>query len=110
MIKSRLIEILRTCSKKELRELKKWVQSPAHNQREDVVRLYEYLLEDEHLWKDEFIAKSVAYRRIYPKEAFDDAKMRQTLFFFMKTLEEFLIYQDPLHVTQASSLSRVLGY
>jgi hypothetical protein len=94
MKKSRLIEILRTCSKRELRELKKWVQSPAHNQREDVVSLYNYLIEDEHLWKDEFIAKSVAYRWVYRNESFDDAKMRQTIFFLMKAVDEYLIYQE----------------
>ncbi len=94
MKKSRLIEILRTCSKKELRELKKWVHSPAHNQREDVIRLYEYLLEDNHLWKDEFVAKSVAHRWVFQAEPFDDAKFRQTMYFLMKAVEAFLIYQE----------------
>ncbi len=94
MKKSRLIEILRTCNKREFRELKKWVLSPAHNQREDVIRLYNYLIEDEHLWKDEFVAKSVAYRWVYPREEFNDAKMRQVIYFLMKAVEEFLIYQE----------------
>lgn len=94
MKKSRLVEILKTCSKKELRELKKWVQSPAHNQREDVISLYKYLIEDEHLWKDEFVAKAAAYRWVYGKGVFDDAKMRQVIFFLVKSVEEFLIYQE----------------
>jgi hypothetical protein len=94
MQKSRLIEILRTCSKKELRDLKKWVQSPAHNLREDVILLYDYLLEDDHLWKDEFVAKAIAYARLYPNEAYDDAKMRQVMHFLIKTMEDFLIYQE----------------
>ena len=94
MKNSRLIQILRSCSKKELRELKKWVNSPAHNQREDVILLFNYLIEDGYLNKDEFIAKSQVFKWVYPKTSFDDAKMRQTIFFFMKCLEEFLIFQE----------------
>ncbi|MFK7808197.1 MAG: hypothetical protein AB8F74_10395 [Saprospiraceae bacterium] len=94
MIRSRLVEILRVCNKKELRELKKWVHSPAHNLREDVILLYNYLVEDGYLWEDEFIAKSVVYPRVYPKEEYNDAKMRQVIHFLMKSVEEFLIYQE----------------
>ena len=94
MVKSHLVQILRTFSKKELRELRKWLQSPAHNQREDVVRLLEYLVEDDHLYKDAFLDKKSVFRWIHPKETFDDAKIRQTIFFFMKALESFLIYDE----------------
>jgi len=109
MIKSRLIEILKTCSKQELRMLNKWMRSPAHNQREDVILLYDYLLKDDHLWKDEYLPKSVAFPSIYPKEDYDDAKIRQTIFFFMKALEDFLIYQEirESDVQAKMTLSRV---
>ena len=46
MEKSLLILILRSCTKKEFRELRKWLDSPMHNQRQDVVNLFNYLLED----------------------------------------------------------------
>ncbi|MEM1320230.1 MAG: hypothetical protein AAGG75_08235 [Bacteroidota bacterium] len=94
MIKSNLVRILRTCSRKELRDLRKWLLSPAHNQREDVLRLFDYLLEDDHLYKDDFLSKQNLFRWVHPKIAFDDAKLRQTVFFFMKSLEEFFIYQE----------------
>ncbi len=94
MNNSRLVQILRSCSKKELRELKKWVNSPAHNQREDVILLFNYLVEDHYLNKDEFLTKEQVFKWVYPKTSFDDAKMRQTIFFFMKCLEEFLIFQE----------------
>ena len=109
MIKSRLIEILRTCSKKELKTLNKWLRSPAHNQREDVVLLYEYLLKDDHLRKDAYLGKTVAFPHVYPNEDYDDAKFRQTIFFFMKALEDFLIYQEirESDVQSKMTLSRV---
>ena len=43
MQKSVLTEIVLSLSKKEIRDLNKWLQSPAHNQREDVVNLFDYL-------------------------------------------------------------------
>ena len=101
MQKSILIKILRTCTKKEFRDLHKWLLSPMHNQRKDVIELFGYLLEDNHLYNDDFLEKEAAYRWIFPKEAFDDAKMRQTMYFTTKCLEEFLIYnalrKDEVH-------------
>ena len=43
MQKSVLAEIIRSLSKKETRDIAKWLQSPAHNQRQDVVRLFDYM-------------------------------------------------------------------
>lgn len=95
MIKSRLISILQTCSRKELRDLGKWIQSPAHNQRQDVIDLYNYLVEDGHLYNSDLLVKEDVYRRIFDKEGpYDDDYMRQVMHFFSKTLEEFLIYQE----------------
>jgi len=93
MLKSRLIQVLRTFNKKELREFKKWVQSPFHNQREDVIKLYEYLIESTNLLNDNLLDKAFVFPRIYPNEIFDDSKMRQVMHFLFKTLEEYLFFQ-----------------
>ena len=94
MTNSHLILILRTLSKKEERELRKWLNSPAHNHREDVILLFEYLLAGQHLYEEKFLQKERVYSRIFPKEAYDDAKIRQTMHFLLKSVEEFLIYHE----------------
>lgn len=94
MQKSLIVEILRTSTKKEFRDMHKWLLSPAHNQRKDVIKLFEYLLEDNHLYNDSFLKKEAVYKWIFPKTPFDDAKMRQTIYFTTKCIEEFLIYQQ----------------
>ncbi len=96
MQKSIVVSILRTCTKKECRELRKWVESPAHNQRQDVIDLFGYLMEDGCLYNDDLLEKARVYRKIFPKSEFDDAKMRQTIYFTTKCVEEFLIYQELL--------------
>ncbi|MEO1515894.1 MAG: hypothetical protein AAFV95_12810 [Bacteroidota bacterium] len=74
--------------------MSKWVRSPAHNQRQDVVQMCEYLSEERHLYKDEFLAKEVVFAKLWPQDSFDDARMRQSIHFFNKALEEFLIYNE----------------
>lgn len=94
MEKSRLIQIFRTFSKKEVRDLRKWLQSPSHNQREDVVALFEYLVQNEHLDEENALAKEEVFANVYPGLAYDDAQMRQVMHFLLKSVEEFLIYEE----------------
>ncbi|MEQ8703414.1 MAG: hypothetical protein RIC19_05825 [Phaeodactylibacter sp.] len=94
MTNSHLVLIFRTLSKKEERELRKWLNSPAHNHREDVVELFEYLMAGQHLYEEKFLEKERVFSRIFPEEAYEDAKLRQTMHFLLKSVEEFLIYQE----------------
>ncbi len=94
MQKSLLIKILKTCTKKEFRDLSKWIASPMHNQRKDIAKLFEYLMEDSHLYNDNFLEKEAVYKWIYGKGVYDDAKMRQTMYFTTKCIEEYLIYKE----------------
>lgn len=94
MKKSQLINILNTFSAKEIREMRKWVRSPAHNQRQDVIQLFDFFYEDNHLSKEDCLEKTFAFSWIYPKETYNDAKMRQVMFFLFKALEDFLVYQE----------------
>ncbi|MBK8966321.1 MAG: hypothetical protein IPM36_06510 [Lewinellaceae bacterium] len=93
MQKSVLVEIVRSLSKKEIRDIFKWLQSPAHNQREDVVRLFDFLtkkLTSEHASID----KKRAWRAVFPGEVFEDARMRQVMYFLLKSIEEYLVFED----------------
>ncbi len=94
MQNSQLIVILKTFSKKDLRELKKWLDSPAHNQREDVVLLFEYLTDGSHLENEKYLKKEKVFCKIFPKEPYDDARLRQTMHFLLKAIEEYFIWQE----------------
>ena len=91
MQKSQLINVLKTFSKKEIRDCRKWLHSPYHNQREDCIFLYEYLCE--HLQEDDFLQKEKIYRKLFPKTPFDDARIRQTMYFLLKAIEDFLAHE-----------------
>lgn len=91
---SQVIAIVKTLDKSEIREFRKWLQSPVHNQREDVVQLFEYLVAGNHLYEDKFLEKERIFRKIFGKEAYNDAKLRQTNHFLSKCLEEYLCYKE----------------
>ncbi len=93
MQKSVLLEIISSLDRKEVRDLNKWLQSPAHNQREDVVLLFDYLLKAVQDGQSN-IEKEHAWKVVFPGEPFDDARMRQVMHFLLKALEEYLIYAD----------------
>lgn len=93
MKNSQLIDIIQALTKKEVRELKKWLISPAHNHRDDVIQLFDYLLQGNHLEDDKFLEKERVFKKIFPDEPFDDAKLRQTMHFLLKAIEEYQYHQ-----------------
>jgi len=94
MLKSRLIEILKTFSNKELKDLNKWLNSPSHNQRQDVIILFKHIKENINTNNENNLSKESAFSKIYPNEVFDDAKMRQVMHFLFKAMESFLVYNE----------------
>lgn len=93
MQKSVLAEIIRSMDRKELRDLQKWLQSPAHNLRQDVIRLFDYMAKN--LTGDEAaFEKERAWKAVFPGEPFDDARMRQVMYFLLKATEAFLVFND----------------
>lgn len=94
MDNSHLIVVLRTFSKKELRELQKWLESPIHNQRDDALLLLHYLTSNDTLDREKQLKKEKIYAKIFPKEVFDDAKLRQTMHFLLRAVEEYLVFQE----------------
>lgn len=93
MQKSVLTEIVLSLSKKEVRDLNKWLQSPSHNQREDVVKLFDYLVKNNDRFEDTF-EKGLAWKAIFSHQPYDDAFMRQVMHFLLKAIEEYLVFTD----------------
>lgn len=110
MKNSHLVTILQTFSKKEIREMRKWLHSPIHNQRQDVVDLFEYLVSSNHLTEDKFLQKDRIFRKVFPKEAFSDAKLRQSIHFLLKSIESYLITKELQEDTVQAKMALVSIY
>lgn len=94
MKNGRLSLIFNTFSKKETRDLRKWLNSPAHNQRQDVRDLFEYLVKNTQNGSEKSLNKENVFKKIFTNQIYDDAKFRQTIHFLHKAIEEFLIFQQ----------------
>lgn len=100
---SPLVQTFCTLTKSERRELRKWVNSPFFNQREDVVRLFEFLCDqipgDPNKLPEQGLDKYAAYDQVYPKnknlnvsDAQKDKDMRYTMSFLYQSLKQYLAY------------------
>lgn len=74
--------------------MRKWLASPVHNQREDVIALFEYLTSNDRLNNEKHLRKERIFSKLFPTETYDDSRLRQTMHFFLKAVEEYLIYQE----------------
>ncbi len=89
---TQLFSLFATLSKEEQRELAKWVNSPFHNQRADVVAVFQYLRkysEQAQKLKPETIWAAIA-----PNEPYDNKSLRYTYSFLLQQIEDFLAYRQ----------------
>ncbi|MDP4711592.1 MAG: hypothetical protein NWS63_10385 [Saprospiraceae bacterium] len=94
MENSQLVILLKSMDARELRAFRKWLLSPFHNQREDVIDLFDYIMYRENLHREDQLEKEKIFKKIFPDTVYDDARLRQTVHFLMKALEGFLTYQE----------------
>jgi hypothetical protein len=88
-----LISIYLSLDASDSRRLTKWLDSPAHNQREDVRALHAYLTGGkDRLNRTPALSKMRIWTQLFPQEPFDDARLRQTFHWALKATEGFLAY------------------
>lgn len=86
MIKNKLFILFNTLSGVEKRECGSYLRSPYFNQREDVLRLWQYLLDRPGGVAD----AGPAFRHTYPGAPFDDSRWRHVQSFLTARIEGFL--------------------
>lgn len=94
MQKSNLIIILKRLEKRDWREFRKFVRSPYFNQREDIIRMFDYLDEALHLLPPMALDREKVFRKVYPKDTFDEKRLRHTTSQLLKILKKYLIHAE----------------
>lgn len=90
MKNSRLLEIMPTLTRSDKRSLRLWLDANIHNRREDVRRLYDYLVQH---YNDSLEDKKAVWKAVFPEQPYQDAILRQTLHFLLESVEDWLVYQ-----------------
>ncbi|MEM8907332.1 MAG: hypothetical protein AAGD05_05750 [Bacteroidota bacterium] len=92
MYQSQLVETLQSLSLKEIRLFDKYVRSPMHNSRQDVIDLFAFLWKQLEAPDHAQWSKERAFAKVYPGQAFEEKKIRYTMSFLFKVLKSFLSY------------------
>lgn len=85
-----IYQTLMTFDKNELKKLRLFLQSPYFNQREDVIKLLDLYTQKQLEISD----RSVIFKAIYPKEKFQDYKLRHISSFLLELIEQFWAFEN----------------
>ena len=90
MKKSRLIEVLEALSGQEMERLGKFLASPYHNTREDVLQLYKHVAFALRQNLEHILDKKYTYEKLFPDKPYKDATMRHVMYVLLQLTEDFL--------------------
>ncbi len=107
--KTKVFRLITALSRKDQREMRKFLQSPYFNQREDVIVLFDYLIA-QATKKKEVLAAAPLFKKLFPRVPFDAAKLRYTLSFLAVLLKRFMVieYQNNFPIEAQLTLCKSL--
>ena len=85
-----MIEVFEALSEQEMQRLGKFLLSPYHNTRADVVQLYEHIAFALRQNLDKILDKKYTYEKLFPGQPYRDAKMRHVMYVLLQLTEDFL--------------------
>jgi len=97
MLKSSLLEILRTFTKQELIKFEDFVRSPYFNKKENVIKLFLEIKKFASGFEDDNLDREVIWKLIFPLKEYNYGIMKNLIFDLAKLCESFLceeIYND----------------
>lgn len=104
MEKSSLFHLLRSLPAPELREVRKFLQSPFFNQRQDVIDLFEYLA------GNGVPKKEAAWQTLFSPAPFDLQKIRLLMSYLHTLLEQYISVKEQLSNPIDAKLHLLIGY
>ncbi|MBL7794218.1 MAG: hypothetical protein JNK77_17945 [Saprospiraceae bacterium] len=94
MHSSLLLQILEKLSKRDWRQLHKWVHSDIVQQRDDVRRLFDYLSDALRHPVKESLERHRVFEAVFPGQPFDDDLLRLLMHFLLNIVKQYLAYDD----------------
>lgn len=92
-IESNLVKFLKLLSKDEMKEFSKFVQSPFHNNRSEVMVFFNEIRQFHPAFNQKNFSKEIIYSKLYSKKKYDDDVMRRLSSNLFKLGEEFISYK-----------------
>lgn len=106
MEKSSLFQLIHSFSPVELREVRKFLQSPFYNQRQDLIDLFDWFTAATGTDGD----RGAAWRHLFGLAPFDDQKMRLLMSYLHRLLEQYLTTKEWSADSQTNQLHLAMAY
>lgn len=94
MTDNKLTKLLSTLTRKELTRFKEFVRSPYFNKHKDVRALIQYFDQIYPKFDERHCHRSRIFKKIYPGEVHDQAKLAVVFTYAQRLLEEFLVIEQ----------------
>lgn len=91
---NKLLEILRTFSEDEIKSFEKFIDSPFFERQRDVSGLYSLIKKYHPDYANENLDKQKVFSKLYPKEEFNEKKLKNLYSELTKLAEHFLLYRS----------------
>lgn len=91
--RSQVVQLLKSLSKEELHEFDKFIRSPLHNSRKEVVRYFKEFKQFHPAFNHPKFTKQNLYTKLYRGSAYRDDVIRLLNSYLLKCLRNFLILQ-----------------
>lgn len=105
---SKLIEIIRTFSEKEMKSFEKFINSSYFARGRDVSGLYNQLVKFYPLFDSPKLKRTEIFKKLYPGEVFNEKKLKNITFDLTKLAEQFLVHNSLK--TNEIQFERLLAY
>lgn len=91
MKESKLLALFKTFEKKEWRRFREFLLSPYFNKRKDTLKLYQYIASNSPEFPAKKLTNEVVFKKLYPKQVYDDKQLKYVMNYLLKQAEQFLI-------------------
>lgn len=92
MKNSKFIQVLESFERKEITLLIQFIESPFFNKNETLIIFFKIILEEAPAFDEQKVNKKVIFKKMFPREKFDDLKLRHIMSDAYKLVEKFLVH------------------
>ncbi len=92
MEKSSIISVLRTFSSQEIKRFGLYLHSPFFNANTNIVKMYDIIKKNYPDFKNNKLTKEFIFKKLYPKEKYNDERMRFLMSELLRHALDFLKY------------------
>lgn len=89
-----LIKILRTFSKAEIKELRKFLISPFINKNKSVINVFENLIKYHPEYRSATLEKEKIFKNLYPTEKYNEKRINLLIHYLGKVINNYLAYKN----------------